>query len=141
LIGRPRYFVAPAFVAWLAAVPMAFAQDLTCKDVEFDSSTTEAFPSVARACHSVVERDDGKLYVRLVADVVRVKADGSIMLDLKTRDGSKIRQEFHPPPGFRAIISGESKPTRALHRGQEIRLYLPSSAWRVRDESAPGTTG
>ena len=140
-MGRPRFLIAPTFVAWLAAVPAAFAQDLTCEDIEFNASTTQAFPSVARACHSVVERDDGKLYVRLVADVVRVNADGSMLLDLKTRDGSKVRQEFDPPPGFRAIISGEPKPTRALHRGQEIRLYLPTTAWRVRDESEPGATG
>ena len=132
---RPRLFLAPALLAYLATAPMAFAQGLTCEDIEFNSSATQEFPSVAHTCHSVVERD-GKLFVRLVADVVRVKTDGSMVLDLKARDGSKVRQEFNPPPGFRAIISGKPQSPRALHRGQEIRLYLPSSAWRVRQASS-----
>jgi len=122
-------------IAYLATASMAFSQGLTCEDIEFNASATQEFPSVARTCHSVVERD-GKLYVRLVADVVRVKTDGSMVLDLKAGDGSKVRQEFDPPPGFRAIISGKPEPTRALHRGQEIRLYLPAIGWRVRH--APG---
>jgi len=114
---------------------MAFSQELTCEDIEFSPNATQQFPSVTQTCHSVVQRD-GKLYVRLVADVVRVKNDGSMLLDLKARDGSKIRQEFNPPAGFRAIISGKPEPTRALHRGQEIRLYLPTTQWRVRPVSS-----
>ena len=128
---RPRLFVAPILVAYVAGAPLAFAQELTCEDIEFNSSATQAFPSVSQTCHSIVQRD-GKLYVRLVADVVRVATDGSMVLDLKARDGSKVRQEFNPPPGFRAIISGKPERPRALHRGQEIRLYLPATGWRVR---------
>jgi hypothetical protein len=117
-------------LALLVASPAAWSQALTCDDIEFDSIATDEFPSVARACHSVVNRD-GKLYVRLVADVVRVRADGSVVLDFKTRDGSRIRQDFAPPPGFRATISGEPTPLRRLVRGQEIRLYLPADRWHV----------
>ena len=125
-----RLALAPLFLALLAASPAALAQRLTCDDIEFNSRATDEFPSVAQSCHSVVERG-GKLYVRLVAKVVRVRADGSMILDLKARDGSSIRQDFKPPRGFHAIISGKPTPTRDLVRGQEIRIYLPSDRWQV----------
>ncbi len=125
-----RLALAPLFLAMLAASPAALAQGLTCDDIEFNSSATDEFPSVAQSCHSVVERG-GKLYVRLVAKVVRVRADGSMILDLKARDGSSIRQDFKPPRGFHAIISGKLRTTRDLVRGQEIRIYLPSDRWQV----------
>jgi len=121
----------------LAGVPLALlmaparAQVPTCDDLEFGLQATEAFPSVAQSCFAVVERDDGRLYVRLVADVVSVADDGSIVIDLKGRDGSRIRQTFHAPPGFRASIGGRATPARDLRRGQEIRLYLPQDWWRV----------
>ena len=125
-----RLTPAPLFLALLAASPVALAQGLTCDEIEFKSSATDEFPSVAQSCHSVVERG-GKLYVRLVAEVVRVRADGSMMVDLKARDGSSIRQDFKPPRGFHAIINGNPTPTRDLVRGQEIRIYLPSDRWQV----------
>ena len=125
-----KFALAPLFLVSLANSPVTLAQGLTCDDIEFKSSATDEFPSVAQSCHSVVERD-GKLYVRLVADVVRVRADGSMVLDLKARDGSRVRQDFNPPRGFHAMISGKPRPTRDLVRGQEIRLYLPSDRWQV----------
>jgi len=97
----------------------------------FKSNATDEFPSVARSCHSVVERDDGRLYVRLVAEVVEVEADGSVTVDLKARDGSRIRHSFTPPPNFRALISGKPTPPRDLRRGQEIRFYLPPDRWQA----------
>jgi len=125
-----RLVFAPLILALLAASSAALTQDLSCDDIEFNSSATNEFPSVAQSCHSVVERD-GKLYVRLVADVVRVRADGSMVLDFKASDGSRIRQDFNPPRGFRALISGKPRPTRDFVPGQEIRLYLPSDRWQV----------
>ena len=125
-----KFALAPLFLASLANSPATLAQGLTCADIEFKSSATDEFPSVAQSCHSVVERD-GKLYVRLVADVVRVRADGSMVLDFKASDGSRIRQDFNPPRGFRAMISGKPRPTRDFVPGQEIRLYLPSDRWQV----------
>jgi hypothetical protein len=62
---------------------------------------------------------------------IGVSADGSMLLELKGRDGSRIRQEYHPPPGFQPILSGEPSRARNLVRGQEIRLYLPSDRWHV----------
>ena len=125
----PTSVAACSFAALLAAAVLP-AQPLTCEAIRFHPDATAAFPSVAQSCHSVVERD-GRLYVRLVADVVRVRKDGSLLLDLKGRDGSRIRQTFNPPPGFNAIISGRPRSTRLLVRGQEIRLYLPSHRWAV----------
>lgn len=109
---------------------LVLAQQPTCDDIVFESSAVEEFPSVAQSCYAIVERN-GRLYVRLVADVIRVNSDGTILLDLKGRDGSRIRQEYKPPPGFRASISGKPTPARDLRHGQEIRLYLPSDRWRV----------
>lgn len=122
--------LAPLFLALLAASQAASAQGLTCDDIEFKSSVIAEFPSVAQSCHSVVERG-GKLYVRLVAEVIRARDNGSVMVYLKGRDGSRIRQEFKPPPGFRAMISGKPTPARDLRRGQEIRIYLPADRWQV----------
>ena len=113
-------------------VPTAQAQDIGCDDIEFGASALEEFPSVAQSCHSVVERDDDRLYVRLVADVVRVTRDGTIVVDLKGPDGSRVRHEFHPPAGFQASINGRPTPPRKLRRGQEIRFYLPADRWQVR---------
>jgi len=119
--------------ATLPLAPAALAQQLTCDDIEFTPGAIRKFPSLEheQTCHSIVERD-GQLYVRLVADVVKVQADGSVVIDLKARDGTKIRQVFNPPPGFRASLSGKPSPTKDLKRGQEIRLYLPSTHWHVR---------
>ena len=130
MTAMSRLVLAPLYLALLAASPAALTQDFSCDDIVFNSSATNAFPSVAQSCHSVVERD-GKLYVRLVADVVRIRADGSMVLDLKASDGSRIRQDFNPSRGFRAMISGKPRPTRELVPGQEIRLYLPSDRWQV----------
>lgn len=126
-----RFTAAPLFLACLATAPSALGQGLTCANIAFNSSATDEFPSVARSCHSVVERDDGRLYVRLVADVVRIRRDGSMTLDFKAADGSRFRQDFNPASGFHAIISGKRRSTRSLVRGQEIRVYLPSDRWRV----------
>jgi len=114
----------------IAATPPASGQDLSCDDVEFEASAVEEFPSVAQSCHSIVERN-GRLYVRLVADVVRAVSDREILVDLKGPDGSRIRQTYRPPPGFRAVISGNPTPAHLLRRGQEIRLYLPADRWHV----------
>lgn len=144
-MGRTRQRTSPAAslpllmpaLALVVAVP-ARPQDLSCDDIVFKPRAIEAFPSAAQSCYAVVERDDGKLYVRLVADVVRVESDDSIVVDLKGRDGSRIRQMFHAPPGFRASIDGRLTPARDLRRGQEIRLYLPANWWEVADEAAGG---
>ena len=125
-----RFTLAPLIFAWVATSPTALAQELTCADVAFNSITTDEFPSVVQSCHSIVERD-GRLFARLVADVVRIRADGSMTLDFKTEDGSRFRQDFNPSSGFYAIISGKRRPTRDLVRGQEIRVYLPSDRWNV----------
>ncbi|MGD8339237.1 MAG: hypothetical protein PVH89_00565 [Gammaproteobacteria bacterium] len=107
----------------------ALTQPLTCGDIEFKASTIERFPSVVQSCNSVVERD-GMLYVRLVAEVITTGSD-TVLLNMKAPDGSRFRQEFKPPPGFRAMISGTPTPVDRLRRGQEIRLYLPESDWQV----------
>lgn len=116
----------------LAALPAgAGAQGLACAEIEFGESALEQFPSVAQSCDSVVERD-GRLFVRLVADVVSVTREGTVIVDLKGPDGSRIRHEFHPPPGFQANIHGTPTPARRLRRGQEIRFYLPDDRWHVK---------
>ena len=125
--GFARAFL---FLAGQAGAPTALAQELECADIEFNSITTDEFPSVRQSCHSVVERE-GRLFVRLVADVVRIRADGSMTLDFKTSDGSRFRQDFNPSSGFYAIINGERRSTRYLLRGQEIRVYLPADRWHV----------
>jgi hypothetical protein len=126
---RRRLRAAPAFLVLALTSSASLAQALTCGDIEFKSSTIERFPSVAQSCNSVVERD-GKLYVRLVAEVIRAGSD-SALIYLEAPDGSKFRQEFTPPPGFRAMISGRPTSLPELRRGQEIHLYLPESDWQV----------
>lgn len=122
---------APVLLVLVVASSAALAQPPTCDDIEYKPSTIERFPSVAQSCNSVVNRN-GKLYVRLVAEVIRVK-NGSVSIYLVGPDGSKIRQDFEPPPGFRAMISGKPTPLRDLRRGEEIHLYLPQSDWQVAD--------
>jgi hypothetical protein len=120
---------APALLALALTSSTALAQAPTCGDIEFKSSAIERFPSVAQSCNSVVERN-GELYVRLVAEVIRARSD-SVLLYLEAPDGTKFRQEFKPPPGFRAMISGRPTPASNLRRGQEIHFYLPKSDWQL----------
>ena len=108
----------------------ALAVEASCDGLAFEPAIIERFPSVAQSCHSVVERN-GRPYVRLVADVIRVHDDDSVTIALKAPDGERFRQEFRPPPGFRALISGKPTPVRGLRRGQEIRIYLPERHWQV----------
>ena len=122
-------FAAVLLVGGLAQSSPALAQGLTCDDIEFNSNVTDEFPDVARACLEVVERD-GKLYARVVAEVVRV-AGRTVTLDIETRDGTSIRQSFRPEAGFRVLVGGRRTMARNLVRGQEIRIYLPSDRWAV----------
>jgi hypothetical protein len=121
--------VVPAFLALAFTSSATLGQALSCGDIVFESSTIERFPSVAQTCNSVVERN-GKLYVRLVAQVITAGSD-SVLLKMKAPDGSSFRQEFKPQPGFQAMISGVPTPADRLRRGQEIRFYLPESDWHV----------
>lgn len=129
LSRKNHAIAAPALLAIATVFSSALAQELSCDDIEFKESIIEQFPSVAQSCNSVVERN-GKLYVRLVADVIHA-GPSSVMLYLKSPDGTRVRQEWMPPPGFQATISGKPTPTRALRRGQEIRIYLPEADWEV----------
>lgn len=114
----------------LAASPAAMAQAPTCDDIEFNANVTDQFPNAADGCLEVLERD-GKLYAKFVAEVVTARRNGNVTLDIKTRDGSSIRQSFQPASDFRVSLDGRSHRVGDLVRGQEIRIYLPSDRWAV----------
>jgi len=119
----------------LAASSAVMAQAPTCDDIEFKANVTDQFPNVADGCLEVVERD-GKLYAKFVAEVVRARGS-QITLDIKTKDGSSIRQSFEPASDFRVNLDGRSHRVRDLVRGQEIRIYLPSDRWAVAQVEEP----
>ena len=122
-----RVTVASLLLWGLAASPAALAQ--TCDDIVFGSAVTDKLPNAAEGCQEVVERD-GKMYAKFVAEVVRVRGR-SVTVDLMKRDGGKIRQTFRPDPRFRVNIGGQPTRIADLHRGQEIRIYLPADRWEV----------
>lgn len=131
-----RIAVATLALGGLAVSPAVSAQALSCDDIEFTSAVTKEFPKVAESCQEVVERD-GALYAKFVADVVGVWRNGKITVDIKARDGSSIRQSFHPTSEFRVSVEGKPTRVRDLVRGQQIRIYLPSDRWAVAQVAGP----
>jgi len=131
-----KIMLATLALGGLAASPAVMAQAPTCDDIEFKSNVTDQFPNVADACLEVLERD-GALYAKVEAEVVVARRSGDVTLDIKTRDGSSIRQSFQTESEFRVLLDGRSHRVRDLVRGQEIRIYLPSDRWAVAQVEEP----
>ena len=76
----------------------------------------------------MVERD-GELYAQIVA-VVRRVTTGSVTLYLPATDHTFT---IRPDSSARVLLGGRTERPRELVRGQEIRIYLSTSAFTKPD--------
>ena len=135
MIKLSKIVLATLALGGLTLSSAVVAQELTCDDIEFKSNVTDNFPNAADGCLEVVERD-GELFAKYIAEIVSVRR-GRVTMDIKTRDGSSIRQVIDPPDGFRVNLDGRPRRVRDLAPGQEIRVYLPGDRWAIAQVEEP----
>ncbi len=100
------------------------ASALTCDDFKPTPEALQRFPDLRGACEAVVERN-GELYGQFRA-VVRRASSSSITLYLPATDHTfRVR----PQSGARVLLGGTKARPRDLTRGQEIRIYLSTTAF------------
>ena len=97
---------------------------LTCADFKPTEEALARFPDLVGACESVVERN-GELY-GLFRAVVRRASSRSVTLYLPVTDHTF---RIEPRSEARVLLDGVKTRPRDLQRGQEIRIYLSTSAF------------
>jgi hypothetical protein len=129
MILRKLFVTAGACLA-LATGQSALAQEPSCSDIEWSSTVTSEYPSIADACDAVVERD-GKLYARVEVEIQRVRGR-TLTFKIINNDGSSggsYKQTVDT--SWRARIDGRSYRPGDLSRGQQLNVYVPSDRWAV----------
>ena len=110
----------------LLVSPISFAaeSELTCSDFAPTDEALSRFPDLLGACEAVVERD-GEMY-GLFRAVVRRVSGSSVTLYLPATDHTfRVR----PRSDARVLLGGRKARPRDLQRGQDIRIYLSTSAF------------
>ena len=121
-MGKIRYILISAVVSLVA--PVSFAAEMSCSDFRPTDSALQRFPDLIGACESVVERE-GELYA-LFRAVVRRASASSVTLYLPAMDHTF---SVSPRSDARVLLGGRKARARELQRGQEIRIYLSTSAF------------
>jgi len=106
--------------AWGESTPSS----LTCADFRPTQEALDRFPDLKGACQEVVERD-GELYAKFPA-VVRRASFSSVTLYLAATDHTFT---VKPQSDARVLIGGRKYRARDLQRGQEVNIYLSTSAF------------
>ena len=101
---------------------------LTCSDFNPTPEALERFKDLKGACEAVVERN-GELYGRFKA-VVRRASGRSVTLYLPATDHTFRVQ---PDSEMRVLMGGKKVRPRDLQRGDEIRIYLSTTAFSTPD--------
>ena len=100
------------------------ATGLSCDDFQPTEAALERYPNLEGACQGIVERD-GELFAEFVALVNHVSTGGGkVELYLPATDHTFT---VNPDSGTRVQAGGQMVRPRQLARGQEIRIYLPTS--------------
>jgi hypothetical protein len=109
----------------------AIAQDeLSCSDIEWSSTVTDEYPSIAGACDAVVEKN-GKLFARIEVQVQRARGR-NLTFRILNNDGSSggsYTQSLET--SWRAKIGGRNYRASELSRGQKLNVYMPADRWAV----------
>ncbi len=106
--------------AWAESTPSA----LTCADFRPTQEALDRFPDLKGACQEVVERD-GELYAKFPATVRRASYS-SVTLYLAATDHTFT---ITPDSDARVLIGGRKYRPRDLQRGQDVNIYLSTSAF------------
>jgi LPXTG-motif cell wall-anchored protein len=113
----------------------AVAQDdLTCDDIEWSSMVTDEYPSIAKACDAVVQRD-GRLFARVQVELLRVRGNTLTFRVLNNDGTSGGAYTQNMGTSWRANIGGRSYRARDLMRGQQLNVYMPSDRWAIIHET------
>lgn len=112
----------------LVLSPPVWAEDATCDDIDWKPQILERFAGIDEACQEVVVRD-GKAFAHFEVKLVRARADGNVIVQMRLRDGSLVQSTFFAPRDFRVLSnSGQSKfRFNELSKGDILDVYIPQS--------------
>ena len=115
-------------VSGLAFSPPVSAGDDACTGIDWKPQILERFAGIDQACQEVVLRD-GKTFVRFEVKLIRARADGNVTVQMKLRDGSRVRGTFFAPRDFQ-VVSHSGQTTfhmNELSPGDILDVYIPQS--------------
>jgi len=92
-----------------------------CADVSWSNQTLARYPSIAKACQSVVQRD-GRYFVVFSGTVTGVARFGQ-KLTVEFKDGDRVT--LNPPSDMMVDIGGTMTRAHELRRGQDLTFYVP----------------
>ena len=119
----------------IAAATSASAQftssSVSCGDVNYNSSITEKFPEINKACVEVVEHN-GELFTRVDAKLRDSKISGRYRTQIKLNDGSygpthHVKKSAH----VGAWVDGKRVNFADLRPNTEISVFLPHDRFEV----------
>lgn len=115
-------------VSGLALSQPVFAGDDTCTGIDWKPIILERFAGIDQACQEVVVRD-GKKYARFEVKLIRARMDGKVTVQMKLRDGNRIKGTFFAPEDFRVLSnSGKTRfHMQELSPGDILDVYIPQS--------------
>jgi len=120
--------LATLVISGVAFAPPVFAGDDACTGIDWNPQILERFAGIDKACQEVVLRD-GKKFVRFEVKLVRARADGNVTVQMKLRDGSRVRGTFFAPRDFQ-VLSHSGQTTfhmNELSPGDILDVYIPQS--------------
>jgi len=115
-------------VAGLTLSQPVLAGDNTCAGIDWKPQILERFAHIDQACQEVVVRD-GKKFARFEVTLIRARANGKVTVQMKLRDGSRIKGTFFAPSDFQ-VWSNSGQTTfhmNELARGDILDIYIPQS--------------
>lgn len=114
--------------AGLTVSQQAWADDETCSDIDWKPQILARFSGIDQACQEIVVRD-GKKFARFEVKLVRARADGDVTVQMRMRDGSRVKGTFFAPRDFH-VLSHTGQTTFHVHElspGDVLDVYIPQS--------------
>jgi hypothetical protein len=117
-----------AAISSLAAIPVASAQDVTCKSANFSQAVLDRFGSIRYSCLEIVERN-GEPHAVLNAEVIRVSPPTVIVKFKRADGGFSNSYRFTPAEDHEFNLDGGRKTKlRDLTATSILRIYVPVDA-------------
>jgi len=133
--------VAAALLLFSGSNALAQA-DLTCSDIEWDSTVTNRYPGIENACYDVVERN-GEVRAKVKVQVLDMSSN-EVSFRFVQPDGtlSDVYQTALSPE-WATAIRGVKLDSGAATYGMTMNAYVPSDRWEViyDEENAPNLAG
>ena len=114
----------------LLSTSAVYASEQQCADVIYDTSVTNEFPEIQKACKGVVERN-GQAFTKLVAHIGTTDNRGRTRLQLRLND-DKLGKVHRIKPNRNLSVKtqeGEKISWKELAPYQDITVYVPHDRW------------